>query len=90
MLKKLFGIFSLERRIMEGTSNYLQSNTAALLQRLAILEKDIAAKAQQIDKLSMELNKRVGKIEILFAEEIRIKDYAREEHVKALRLGHNK
>ena len=70
MLKKLRGLFSLERRIIHGVSNHLAQHAAKTAERLIVLEKDIAAKAQQIDKLQAELNRRVGRIEILFADEL--------------------
>jgi cell division protein FtsB len=87
MFKKLRDLFSLEKRVIDGVSNHLAQHAAKTAERILILEKDIAAKAQQIDKLQADVNRRVGKIEILFADELTSKDKAREEHVKALRLG---
>lgn len=87
MFKKLFGLFSLENRIMHGVASNLQTNSASLLQKISILEKDISAKSQQIDKLESDINKRLAFIEYHFKDELAAKEKARDESVKAIRLG---
>jgi cell division protein FtsB len=87
MFKKLLAIFSLEKRVIDGVSNHLAQHAAKTAERLIVLEKDIAAKAQQIDKLKADLSKRLAFLEYHFKDELEAKEKTREAAVTAIRLG---
>jgi cell division protein FtsB len=87
MLKKIRSLFSLEARVVESVSNHLAVSAQKTAERIIVLEKDIAAKAQQIDQLKADLNKRLAFIEYHFKDELALKEKAREDAVTARRLG---
>jgi len=86
MFKKLLKIFTIEERLTSSLQLSLNGASQHLIGRLALFEKRIADNANHHDKVRSELNARLSRLEVLFAQELEAKEKARDELVKEKRL----
>jgi len=87
MISKFFKLFSLEQKIVASVGAHLQQSAAETSQRLSSFDTRVLSVTQQLDKLEMEMNKRISRLENLLIDELAEKEKARDELIKQKRLG---
>lgn len=87
MFSKFFKLFSLEEKIVASVGAHLQQSGVATAQTLSAFDLRVLAGTQQLDKLEMDLNKRISRLENLLEEELKEKEKLRDELVRSKRLG---
>ena len=78
MFKRFRSLFGLESRLSNAVQNALLATSGEIKGYCKANEGRFNDYAKLIDKMSMEFNQRMSRIEVLFAEELAAKEKARD------------
>ena len=87
MFKKFLSLFKLENKIIQGVQLSLAETNTASQKEIKRLETEVENTKRMIDSINSKLHSRLTRIENLFEAEIKAKETARDELVRAKRLG---
>lgn len=87
MFKKLRSLFSLENRLTNELQSKLNMGSAHVEQQLSVFSKSVSAGTQQVDKLQADMNRRLSRLEVLFADELAVKEKENVQKIKESRAN---